>query len=192
MTLRALLTGDLERLSVPPGAAEPVLLLPGSFNPLHQGHLGLWAVASRRAGRAGAFELSVTNVEKAALDEGEVRRRVQQFHDVAPLWLTRAPTFLDKARLFGGTTFVVGADTAARVVLPRFYGDSLEKMRSALNEIRQRGGRFLVAGRVDGTGFVGLDQLAIPGEFADLFAGIPEAEFREDVSSTQLRTTASG
>jgi hypothetical protein len=195
-TIARLLRGDLDLLCVvePSGlpsvdVPRPDVLLPGSFNPLHAGHLGMAAFAARRLGRAAAFELSVVNAEKPPLEEGEVLRRAAQFVGVAPLWLTRAPTFVEKARLFGPATFVVGADTAARVVQPRFYGGSEETMRRALVELRERGCRFIVAGRSDGACFLELGQLAIPAVFADLFEGVPEAEFRLDVSSTALRGT---
>ena len=84
----------------------PRFLLPGSFNPLHDGHRGMFTAATRRLGSGGAFELSVTNVEKAALGDDEVRRRLIAFKGYAPLWLTRAPTFVEKARLFPGAVFV--------------------------------------------------------------------------------------
>jgi hypothetical protein len=167
---------------------KPAALVAGSFNPLHEGHLGMAALAARRFGGRVAFELSVVNADKPPLDEDEVRRRVLQFAWKAPLWLTRAPTFAEKAGLFPGVVFVVGADTAARIVQPRFYGDSVVATRQALTELRDRGCRFLVVGRVDAEGrFVGLEQLAIPEECAGLFEGLAEREFRRDVSSTQLR-----
>jgi hypothetical protein len=135
-----------------------------------------------------AFELSVINADKPPLGEDEVRRRVAQFAWKGPLWLTRAPTFAEKARLFPEVVFVVGTDTAARIVQARFYGDSVEAMGRALADLRDRGCRFLVAGRVDGQGrFVGLEELAIPEGYGDLFEGLAEREFRRDVSSTQLR-----
>ncbi len=168
----------------------PRFLLPGSFNPLHDGHRGMFAAAMRQLGPGGAFELSVTNVEKPPLSDDEVMRRWTAFKGYAPLWLTRAPTFVEKARLFPGTVFVVGADTAARIVQPRFYAESAERMRSALEEIRATGCRFLVAGRVDGGGrFIDRDALRLREEFADLFGAIAEAEFRMDVSSTMLRSS---
>ena len=166
----------------------PRFLLPGSFNPLHDGHRGLFDAATRRLGVGGAFELSVTNVEKPALADDEIRRRSSAFAGYAPLWLTRAPTFVEKARLFPGAAFVVGADTAVRIVQPRFYGESAELMWSALEEIRAAGCRFLVAGRVDGTGrFIDRDALNLQEELADLFEEIEESDFRLDVSSTALR-----
>ena len=43
--------------------AERGLMLPGSFNPLHQGHGNLLAVAKEITGLCGVFELSCANVE---------------------------------------------------------------------------------------------------------------------------------
>jgi hypothetical protein len=102
--------------------------------------------------------------------------------------LTQAASFVEKARLFPGTVFVVGADTAARVIVPRYYGESAAAMCDALTEIAGLGCRFLVAGRVDRDGrYISLDDLPVPPEFASLFAGIPRSDFQLDISSTALR-----
>ncbi len=192
--LGLLLAGAIERLTAFPdgqlarGAPTPRAVLPGSFNPLHAGHLGMAHVASWILGTPVAFELSVTNVDKPALGEAEVSRRLRQFEWRHVVELTRAPTFREKARLFPGTTFVVGVDTAERITHPRYYGDSAAMMRAALDEIAARGCRFLVAGRIDGAGrFVTVPAATIPGEYRALFSEIPEAQFRNDISSTQLR-----
>jgi hypothetical protein len=172
-------------------APKPALLLPGAFNPPHRAHWQLAETAARLTGRELAFELSVTNVDKPPLTAAEVRQRLAQFQWRASVWLTQAPTFAAKAQLFPGTVFAVGADTAARLVDPRYYGDSETRLNEALAYLRAQGCRFLVAGRCGPDGrFVGLESLAIPADSRDLFTGIPEAEFRIDLSSTQLRAAA--
>jgi hypothetical protein len=195
--LSALLRGDLPAVYVDHDgrllaeAARPAVLLPGAFNPVHEGHRLLAATASRLTGAAVAFELSVVNVDKPPLPAEEVRRRLWQFQWRAPVWLTRAPTFVEKARRFPNVVFVVGADTAERIVAPRYYQGCEALMAEALATIRARGCRFLVAGRCDATGkFVGLDDLQLPEPCRDLFTAIPESAFRLDLSSTKLRGQA--
>ena len=135
-----------------------------------------------------AFEISVINVDKPPLTAGEVRNRLAQFAWKARVELTRAPTFLEKSRLFPGATFVIGADTAERLVARRYYGDDEERMAAALHEIADRGGSFLVAVRADGAGRVrSLGDVAVPQRFAHLFTAIPESRFRLDSSSSDIR-----
>ena len=59
------------------------------------------------------------------LSAEEVARRVTQFTALppSPLLLTRLPLFTQKAQLLPGSLFVVGYDTAVRLVLPKYYGD---------------------------------------------------------------------
>jgi hypothetical protein len=171
----------------PLATGHSLALLPGSFNPVHEGHWKLAALAERTLHLPVAFELSIANVDKPDLREEEVRRRLAQFTWRAAVAVTRAPIFLEKARLFPGCVFVVGADTAARIVAARYY-ENEAAMIQALREIRSLGCRFLVAGRVGDAGnFLEVGNLDLPEEFRDLFTGIPAREFRADVSSTELR-----
>jgi hypothetical protein len=195
--LSQLKRGDVPALYVAPDgqlsarAAPPPLLLPGAFNPVHMGHWRLAEAASRMTGKAPAFELSIINVDKPPLTAEEIRRRLHQFAWRWPVWITRAPTFEEKAALFPDVTFAIGADTAERLVAPRYYGDSETRMAEALMRMRQLGCRFIVAGREDRQGkFLGVEQLSLPAIYRDLFTGIPEAEFRVSVSSTTLREEA--
>ena len=164
------------------------MLLPGSFNPLHAGHVLLARVAEELRQQPVAFEISVTNVDKPPLAGETVRHRLTQFAWKSPVELTRAPTFVEKSRLFPRTTFVIGADTAERLVAPKYYGDDEIRMHVALEEIANSGGSFLVAVRIDAAGRVrALNDIPVPRRYADLFTEIPEHRFRFDTSSSEIR-----
>ena len=166
----------------------PAAILSGSFNPLHGGHTGLAVAAAALLGVPVAFEASAVNVDKPPLETGVLLDRLSQFAGRWPVVAGNAPTFVEKSRLYPGTTFVVGFDTAARIIQPRYYGDSEAGMLAALAEMRDRGNRFLVAGREGSDGrFRELRELEIPAGFAGLYEAIPEELFHSDVSSTEIR-----
>ena len=193
-TIDQLLAGEVDRLTVQPdgqmmlSAPQPVVLFPGSFNPMHEGHVSLAQAAEELRQQPVAFELSVTNVDKPPLAGETVRQRLAQFAWRAPVELTRAPTFVEKARLFPGTTFVVGADTAERLFGSKYYGGDEDRMHMALEEIANSGSSFLVAVRLDAAGRVrALNDIPVPRRYADLFSEIPEHHFRVDTSSSEIR-----
>jgi len=193
-TIDRLLAGEHDRVTVQAdgqmmlSAPQPFVLFPGSFNPMHEGHVLLARVAEELRQQPLAFEISVTNVDKPPLAGETVRNRLAQFAWKSPVELTRAPTFLEKSRLFPSATFVIGADTAERLVAPKYYGDDEFLMHVALEEIANSGSSFLVAVRIDAVGRArALDDIPVPRRYADLFTEIPEHVFRVDTSSSEIR-----
>jgi hypothetical protein len=170
----------------------PGAILPGSFNPLHAGHLQLATTACQRLGHTVHFELSITNVDKPDLTDDVIRHRAAQFDSVGQLWLTRAARFSEKAELFPGAWFVVGYDTAVRMLDPRYSGTA-EARDAGLARLWDLGCRVLVGGRVDATGIFRTwkeqaEQLS--RQQAMLFEELPEEMFRVDLSSTALRASS--
>ena len=164
-------------------------LLSGSFDPLHVGHRDLANVASETLSMPVTLEMSIANVDKPPLSPPVIRERLEQFAGIYDVVLTKAPTFAEKVRVLPGSCFIIGYDTMTRLIDPTYYGDDERKMRKALVSIAQQGGRFLVAGRLDGGVFRTLDDVPLPDEFGDMFESIPEHRFRRDISSTHLRTS---
>ena len=192
----ALAAGDLDAVRIGRAAAAPApvvssgprCLLPGSFNPVHEGHRRMLATGAARlgAGTGAAFELAIVNPDKPPLSPEDAAARLAGFAGDEAVWLTRAPTFPEKARIFPGATFAVGADTIVRIAEPRYYGgpEGLARAIALLGRCR-----FLVFGRRAETGFATLASTALPEALRALCDGVSEAEFRADISSTELRRT---
>ncbi len=176
-------------------AADPIkprALFPGAFNPLHEGHKKMAAVAAQILGCPVAYEISIVNVDKPPLDFIDIEQRTRLFAAHDEVWLSRAPHFSEKARLFPGATFIVGADTIERVGQPRYYGGEAGAMNEALAAIAAAGCRFLVFGRVTAGKFRQLADLNLPETLAAICREVPESVFRDDISSTNLRAKSHG
>ncbi len=179
---RALVEGSADHVSTAPH--DGALLFPGSFNPLHDGHRRMLAIAEERLGKQGAYELSIENVDKPLLDYFEIGARLEALD--RPVWLTRLPMFSAKARQFPGATFIVGTDTLVRIADPRYYGGPHERDEQ-LEELLSHGVRFLVFGRLFDGNFRALGELTLPAALMDACDGVNEAEYRLDLSSAAIR-----
>ncbi|MFO0819529.1 MAG: hypothetical protein U1A77_16390 [Pirellulales bacterium] len=166
------------------------ILFPGAFNPLHDGHREMARVATELTGWRVDFELSIENVDKPPLDYTEIATRGRQFGGGERLWLTRAPTFAEKSRLFPGALFIVGADTIARVGNAKYHGGTAESLQASHAEIARHGCRFLVFGRTLNGPFRTLDSLDLPASLRSLCESVDEQTFRADISSTAIRSSS--
>ena len=163
------------------------VIFAGSFNPFHEGHEQLAGVASAQTGQELTLEISVANVDKPTLGYVEVAQRLDALPDKYGVLVTRAATFPEKARLFPGSIFIIGYDTAVRLLDRSYYGGGSGAVGRALAELDESGCSFLVAGRLHREEFRQLQDLDVPQAFRHLFEAIPESVFRRDTSSSELR-----
>ena len=160
------------------------LVLPGSFNPLHQGHINLLNLAEKKFQQRGFFEISLSNVDKNLISYEEVRFRLNQFIKLRDVIISNKATFIEKSSIYKNCKFVIGYDTAERVLDNYYYKDNIKKGLSLINKYKCS---FIVAGRKLGKNFNTVKQLNIPKENLNMFQGLTEKDFRSDISSTQLR-----
>lgn len=97
------------------------LIYPGSWNPLHAGHLNIAHYGEKKFGQEVIFELCKYPIGKAELTSDEVRYRCNQFTMLnRKVITTPSPTFLAKAIFFKEMydeelTFLCGYDTISRM-----------------------------------------------------------------------------
>lgn len=118
------------------------ILIPGSFNPLHQGHIGMMKSGSKVLKDSHVlFELSISNVDKPDLDKKELMRRIRQFQGFSGIIITRSPMFVEKSKLFPGCKFIVGIDTMERILDKKYY-QSEKDLLDTISEFKKLGIQF--------------------------------------------------
>jgi nicotinic acid mononucleotide adenylyltransferase/nicotinamide mononucleotide (NMN) deamidase PncC len=152
------------------------LVVPGSFNPPHKGHISLVNAAIKATMNnldehistqepPIFMELSLTNADKAPIDPSDVSHRVNTFlelNDMPEQWgilLTRAPLFSEKVSAledciidpaegyFPKMSFVIGTDTMVRILNPKYYGGEESAMQEAVRSMKDV--HFCVGGRLE-------------------------------------------
>lgn len=162
------------------------LVFPGSFDPCHINHIFMAKLASEKLGEPVNFEISLTNVDKPPIDFISLNQRLDSLRKyrnetfVGGICLTNAPLFLQKAELFPGSTFIIGADTFNRLFDAKYYGGKLDTS-AILRSFREKNIRFMVFQRKS-------VEISVSPEVLEFCEIVPVDEYEDDgISSTEIR-----
>ena len=159
------------------------LILSGSFNPLHEGHIELLKASSKEFKKNPLFEISIKNVDKSEINFNDLMDRINQFKSLGKLVVTNSEKFEEKSKIFKESIFVIGYDTALRLVDNKYYNDDF---RRSLKIIEKNNCSFLVSGRFLNKEYKKPNNINFEG-YDYLFNILSEEKFRIDISSTELR-----
>lgn len=174
---------DLQNQNPYPGS----LVLPGSFDPLHAGHLEMARLAMSDFGQPCWFEISVTNIDKGTYDADTLCGRLRQDFGGHRVVVSNAPRFVEKSELFPGVTFIVGADTMIRFSNLQYYESDRDQLRIAIDTIEQNHCRFLVFGRTIMHEFMDRNNIEMSDKLMQLCTFVERERFSMDISSTQIK-----
>jgi nicotinic acid mononucleotide adenylyltransferase len=181
---KKLLNNDVNYVSS--DRSTPELIFPGSFNPLHDGHLRMRELAEKKTGMRATFEICARNADKPPLTFHEIKRTLDQFTENDSWVMTSAGRFSEKAEMFPNSVFIIGADTLMRVFDEKFYSNKKD-MIDHIDRFNDHNINFLVFGRKVNNKFISLRDIIIPSNIKSRCTGFEEGSFRDDISSTELR-----
>ena len=161
-------------------------IMPGAYNPPHEGHFGTAKQVGEDYGNQVVFEVTAEPPHKDALSVQDLLKRAKLLQGYDRIFTRKVPFYIDKARAFPGCPLVMGADAMVRMLDPK-WGLNLQEV---FEEFEERDVMLYLAGRtVDGKFVTREDiQETLSPELKRLFISQTRpVRGHWDMSSTELR-----
>lgn len=108
-------------------------IMPGAFNPPHEGHFGAARASSDEYNYPALFETTAEPPHKAALTVQELLQRAKMLHGYDRIFTRKLPYYLDKARAYPGKPFILGADAMVRMMDPKWGLNPIDMFKEFIN-----------------------------------------------------------
>jgi len=172
---------------------EDHIVFPGSFNPIHEGHIAMAEAVYKKTHKTIFFEICVRNSDKPLVDYMRLRERIEKIESVLsnnPMYagyiVSNNTLFLDKARATGFKNYMLGMDTFNRLLENKYdalYNKDVDKYTLIKKEdlFKQEGMHFWITERIE----TGQNYLITQPE---LFTLLHHDEYTDTgISSTHVR-----
>lgn len=108
-------------------------IMPGAFNPPHEGHLGAAKASLEEYNYPAVFETTAEPPHKGALTVQELLQRAKMLHGYDRIFTRKLPYYLDKARAYPGKPLILGADAMVRMMDPKWGLDPVDMFKEFIN-----------------------------------------------------------
>lgn len=161
------------------------IIFSGSFNPVTYAHDEMAREIERATGKRVIFQITKAHPEKQVTDQDMIDRAGQFLYRWPVVLLEEHGLYVDKAELFPGFEFLIGADVVVERLFDQKYYDGYLGMMAAMQRLLDLKVVFHVNGRKCADGhYKELTDLPIPARFASMFRAFSR---RNDVSSSERR-----
>ena len=187
--LRPFFAANGKRLDTIP-TNKHMAIMPGAYNPPHEGHLGTAQSVMDEFGRTVVFEVTAEPPHKEALSVQALLQRAKLLQGHDRLFTRKEPYYLDKAKAFPGIPLVLGADAMVRMLDPKWGIEPLDLFKKFIDLET----KLLVAGRTIDDQFVTCQDILADlqtkgdrGVWLLAMNVLMSVDGRWDISSTELR-----
>lgn len=161
-------------------------LMPGAYNPPHEGHFGTADQVLNEYNRRVIFEITAEPPHKDTLSIQDLLKRAKLLQGHDRFFTRQEPLYIDKARSFPGVPLVMGADSMLRMLDSKWGVDLVD----SFEEFKDLKTTLYVAGRTVNGKFITREDLLedISPELHGLFDLVTKSVGGHwDISSTELR-----